>query len=112
MSRRRQSLPFNRYSLSPERKRRRVIWISPALKVRLNLRRRILRTTCGGAVAACEVVSAGGSVAGVLPASVEAWIAGAAGLSIEAWIADAAGLSVEEAAGTSSSVWPGRTSSE
>ena len=50
MSRRRQSLPFSRYSLSPERNRRRVTTISPALKVRLNLRRRILSTTCGAAV--------------------------------------------------------------
>ncbi len=54
MSRRRQSLPFSRYSLSPERNSRRVIWISPALKVRLNLRRRILRTTFG--VRACGSV--------------------------------------------------------
>ena len=57
MSRRRQSLPFSRYSLSPERNRRRVTAISPALKVRLNLRRRILSTTCCGARSA-----AGGSV--------------------------------------------------
>src|ERR1035441_4386617 len=48
MSRRRQSLPFNRYSLSPVRNRRRVITISPFWGVRWNLRRRILSTTACG----------------------------------------------------------------
>ena len=51
MSRRRQSLPFSRYSLSPERNRRRVTTISPERNCCwLNLRRRILRTTSGAAI--------------------------------------------------------------
>src|SRR5580704_2165780 len=46
MSRRRQIFPFSKYSLSPERKRRRVIVISPARTgARPNLRRRTFSTT-------------------------------------------------------------------
>src|SRR2546425_12038427 len=47
ISRSRHSLAFSRYSLSPERNRRRVPTISPARNCWLNLRRRIFRTTCG-----------------------------------------------------------------
>src|SRR5258708_33719244 len=61
MSRRRQSLPFNRYSLSPERNKRRVTTISPARNCCwLNLRRRIFNTTCVPLVPA-EVAGAGGT---------------------------------------------------
>src|SRR6266511_4959023 len=48
MSRRRQSLPLRRYSLSPLRNRRRVMATSPFLNVVLNLRRRIFSTTWAG----------------------------------------------------------------
>ena len=55
MSRRRQILPLRRYSLSPERKRRRVMVSSPArMGARPNLRRRILRTTLFGLASSAE----------------------------------------------------------
>src|SRR5579864_3623996 len=65
MSRRRQSLPFSRYSLSPERKRRRVTTISPEWYCCwLNLRRRILRTTEGGPVTAADVAGSADAFSG------------------------------------------------
>src|SRR6266851_1495639 len=61
MSRSRQSFPFSKYSLSPERNKRRVTTTSPARNCCwLNLRRRILRTTAGALPA--EAVSRGGVI--------------------------------------------------
>ena len=58
MSRSRQSLPFSKYSLSPERNRRRVTTISPARNCCwLNLRRRILSTTWGAPFRTAEVAT-------------------------------------------------------